>query len=237
MNTVSSEAQKIIDQDDSTRQALWETSYSRAVRGLWPDSPVPFVNKITEAGAQHFQRLLDCPVGDGKNAPLLMQSSQVFVGCDTSSTALKQAEARLRSVKSGHSVLLKSSASQLPFSDGYFDAVFCCDLLGHLPDPMAPLQELLRTLTSSGILVFNVFSAEDSVLQDPRMEHIAGRDYVFRGHHFFRFYSENEAWALAERLPLKAVTVEHFKWKEPPHSGYREYEHEHASWVVRGQRV
>ena len=236
-NTTSTEVSKVIHDDDSTRQALWETSYSVAAHGLWPDTPVPFVNKITEAATPHFHRLLDCPIGDGKNAPLLMQSSKVFVGCDTSSTALKQAEARLHSVKSDHSVLLKSNASQLPFSDGYFDAVFCCDLLGHLPDPLSPIQGLLRTLAVSGIIVFNVFSTEDSVLQDSRMEHVAGRDYVFRDSYFFRFYDEKEVRALAERLPLEAVTVEHFKWKEPPHAGYREYEHEHASWVVTGRRV
>jgi ubiquinone/menaquinone biosynthesis C-methylase UbiE len=181
--------------------------------------------------------VLDCPVGDGKNASVLLERCRMLVGCDTSHAALAEAERRLSCATNQPYVLLKADAHNMPFLNDYFDAVFCCDLLGHLPDPKDVLGELLRLLTRGGRIVFNVFSTADSVQTDPRMTVVGPRTCVYRDEFYFHFYDEQEAYSLIDGLPITKAEVQHVTWMEPPHPGYREYEHEHASWVVVGSKA
>ncbi len=45
---------------------------------------------------------------------------------------------------------VRCDAGQLPFTSGAFDLVLCTELLEHVPDPDAVLQEICRVLTVSG---------------------------------------------------------------------------------------
>jgi SAM-dependent methyltransferase len=226
--------EKSVIGDDRSRQSAWERSYVQAgPPGLWPVAPVPFASRISGP----LYRLLDCPVGDGKNAPVLLETCRLFIGCDTSHAALAEADRRLSGTTTQPYVLLKADAHDMPFLNDYFDAIFCCDLLGHLPDPKRVLRELLRLLAPRGRIVFNVFSTADSVQADPRMTIVGPRTYVFREEFYFHFYDEQEAYNLIDGLSIMKAELQHVTWMEPPHPGYREYEHEHASWVVVGSKA
>jgi SAM-dependent methyltransferase len=226
--------EKPVTRDDRSRQTAWERSYVRAgPPGLWPVAPVPFASRISGP----LDRLLDCPVGDGKNAPVLLGACRMFVGCDTSRSALAKTERRLSGATKQPYVLLKADAHDMPFLDDYFDAVFCCDLLGHLPDAKQVLRELLRMLAPGGRIVFNVFSTADSVQTDPRMKVVGPRTSIYMDEFYFHFYDERETYNLIDGLPITKPELEHVTWIEPPHPGYREYEHEHASWVVVGSKA
>ncbi|TSC74225.1 MAG: type 11 methyltransferase [Parcubacteria group bacterium Gr01-1014_33] len=50
----------------------------------------------------------------------------------------------------------KASATDLPFSDSFFDVVFALDVLEHVKDEDVALHEMRRVLKSGGILVLTV---------------------------------------------------------------------------------
>ena len=45
-----------------------------------------------------------------------------------------------------------ADATRLPYDDGYFDIVNCCDLLAYIPDTAAALSEARRVLKQGGVL-------------------------------------------------------------------------------------
>jgi SAM-dependent methyltransferase len=50
---------------------------------------------------------------------------------------------------------VRCEAGRLPFARSSFDLVLCTEVLEHVPDPHATLQEIRRTLTLSGSLVLS----------------------------------------------------------------------------------
>jgi ubiquinone/menaquinone biosynthesis C-methylase UbiE len=49
-----------------------------------------------------------------------------------------------------------SDITSIPVADGSFDAVMCTEVLEHVPDPVAALKEMNRTLRSGGYLMITV---------------------------------------------------------------------------------
>jgi 2-polyprenyl-6-hydroxyphenyl methylase/3-demethylubiquinone-9 3-methyltransferase len=43
----------------------------------------------------------------------------------------------------------------LPYPDGSFDVVFCCDVLEHVPDPSQVISEISRVLTVGGVFCYD----------------------------------------------------------------------------------
>lgn len=98
----------------------------------------------------------------------------------------------------------------LPFESGAFDAVVCCDVLEHVGDELAALDELYRVLSPGGTLVLStpnagLFSFMDPVNYPKRVAPLL----------------ERLAPALYERLP--AVTAGEKPWWE------QEEHHRHYS--------
>ena len=52
--------------------------------------------------------------------------------------------------------IVQASLLELPFEDDRFDAVVCSDVLYHLDDDAAAVEELFRVLRPNGLLVINV---------------------------------------------------------------------------------
>ena len=76
------------------------------------------------------------------------QRSIEAYGVDISSYALRQSQ-------KARGKLSQAVADALPFRDGVFDAVSCFDLVEHLTNPAAVIEEAQRVLKSNGILLLS----------------------------------------------------------------------------------
>lgn len=72
-------------------------------------------------------------------------------GVDQSPEAIAEA-AELASTKQLDVAFQQADIHQLPFADATFDAVFCHQVLHHVPDPQAVLQEFRRVTKPGGII-------------------------------------------------------------------------------------
>lgn len=100
------------------------------------------------------ERLLEIGCGEGANLFHIGQRcpQAVLVGVDFSRT--KVAAARRHLARAGlRCALAPGDAADLPFADQRFDAVLIRDLLHHLPDRGAALQEARRVLRPGGRLL------------------------------------------------------------------------------------
>ncbi len=58
--------------------------------------------------------------------------------------------------------VMKGEGENIPFDDGFFDFVFCSNVLDHVTDPAATLEEVRRVLKPGGffILIVEIFSGQ-----------------------------------------------------------------------------
>ncbi len=155
---------------------------------------------------------------------------------DASERAIALCSARAKAAGRTSIATMKMDIFQTPFSDQTFENIFCCDLLGHLPDPGHALTELRRVVSAGGTAVVTLFTEKDSARLDDRMIRNEDGSYWFREKWFFRFYGEAEARELCHRSGFDVASVEELSWWEGPHEGYREYRHEHSSWALALRR-
>jgi ubiquinone/menaquinone biosynthesis C-methylase UbiE len=213
--------------------SFWDASYRvKAAPALWCDGPVPFV----KTAASTFRELgafktLELPCGDGKNTLYLAEHVGCLVAADSSPTALAIANRRLDGSGVRNCVLCAADVFATQFTDSQFDAVFCCDLLGHLERADMALKELMRICRPGGIVIGNVFGVGDSTRMAEGMVGLRNEEYVYRNKFYFRFYTEPELEALLLKWPSNVIEIARARWMEGPHEGYREYAHEHESLV------
>jgi ubiquinone/menaquinone biosynthesis C-methylase UbiE len=174
--------------------------------------------------------VLDLPCGDGKNTFALAELGPV-IAADSSRRAVTICDSR-RKALGCNVVTMTADAFLTPFSDESFDNVFCCDLLGHLPNAVDALRELRRITSYGGVTIATLFTERDSVLDDSRMKRNEDGSFWFQDKWYFRFYSSDEAQALCVRAGFKILAIQEFSWWEDPHPGYREYRHRHSSWAL-----
>jgi len=75
-------------------------------------------------------------------------------GIDLSENMLKVAEGNaLREGVSSKTTFTKGDAKGLPFEDGTFDAVFCHNMLHHIPEPEKLLSEMIRVVKKDGAVI------------------------------------------------------------------------------------
>ena len=86
-------------------------------------------------------RVLDAGAGRGAYRDLLLESADEYVGMDFSLDG---------------SASVVGDVQHLPFADSSFDAVFCSQVLEHVPEPCLALREFWRVLRPEGKLVLSV---------------------------------------------------------------------------------
>ena len=102
-------------------------------------------------------RLLDAGCGTGRLAVLAAERGGRVWGVDASADMLAQARARPGAARVGWR---QARVEQLPFRDGWFDAVVAHLVLHLVQDRPAALAELARVLGTDGRLVVGTFAPE-----------------------------------------------------------------------------
>lgn len=107
------------------------------------------VKKALQRHAQVGRCLLDAGCGTGGMLAQLDEWHRH--GCDLSAEAVELCRERsLRDV-------IVSTVHDMPYADGFFDAVLCLDVLYHARvDPSLGLREMHRVLAAGGLLIVNV---------------------------------------------------------------------------------
>lgn len=106
--------------------------------------------------------VLDLGCGEGRHAiAAYMQGDITSIGVDLCMADLLTAQQRFASFhepdnRARHFALANANALQLPFADNTFDTVICSEVLEHLPDYEAALQEIERVLKPGGMFCASV---------------------------------------------------------------------------------
>lgn len=95
--------------------------------------------------------ILDVGCGDGYQISYILKHASRIVGIDLSRPRLEHARKRMREVD-----LVRASSEQIPFRQQIFDKATCLELLEHLSNPSATLQEIEYVLKDAGMLVVSV---------------------------------------------------------------------------------
>ena len=145
------QSQQAFDQQAAT--------YDTAIQGSHARTLYPYM--LQEITCAWGDRVLDLGCGTGAlTAQVLEQDPRRQVtGLDLSEQMLAQARARL-----GDRVkLIQGDSECLPFPDGSFDVVYCCDSFHHYPNPRAVLAQFARVLQPGGILLLGECTAPAGV--------------------------------------------------------------------------
>jgi 2-polyprenyl-3-methyl-5-hydroxy-6-metoxy-1,4-benzoquinol methylase len=95
------------------------------------------------------QRVLDLGCGEGAFTAALAQAGAVPVGVEVAAEPLRRARSRYPELE------LHLLAGRLPFGRGEFDVVWAGELIEHLRDPAALLEEVRRVLGATGRLLLS----------------------------------------------------------------------------------
>ncbi|MXX32764.1 MAG: methyltransferase domain-containing protein [Chloroflexi bacterium] len=109
-------------------------------------------------------RLLDLRSGPGHVTAALAQrvAPGETIGIDINPSQLEAAQA-LASGQAGANLSFElADAARLPFADGSFDVVSCCDLLAYQPQPAVVLAEAHRVLKPGGLIYCREMIIESS---------------------------------------------------------------------------
>lgn len=111
---------------------------------------------------QPGETILDLGCGEGRHViSAYLEQDVTSIGVDLSVDDLRTTQDRFQSfVDSGnshkHFGLSAANALQLPFADNTFDKVICSEVLEHIPDFKAALQEIERVLKPGGLFCASV---------------------------------------------------------------------------------
>ena len=133
------------------------------------------------------KRSLDVGCGVGAVVAALRALGRDALGCDVSGPSVETARA-----ESGPYFEVMASQSSLPYPDASFDVVGCMNVLEHVADPSALLNEMCRVLSPAGTLV--IFSPNMLSLSWPRARGGLRNPWLIR--------LQNAAYLAGRALPM-----------------------------------
>lgn len=111
-------------------------------------------------------RILDLPCGRGFYLNMLRHISDCeLVGADLDEKVIQIAKRNLASLSDTH--IQHASIYHMPYPDNCFDAVILSEVLEHIDDDIAGLQEAWRVLKPGGAVAITVPNANYPFLWDP----------------------------------------------------------------------
>ncbi len=116
--------------------------------------------------AEHFVRyeyaasfcdgkiVLDCASGEGIGVNILCKNAKTVYGVDIDESTFKTAR---ENIKFDNAILNQGSATELPFSDNYFDVLTSMETLEHIPQKLQEkcIEEFHRVLKPGGQLIIS----------------------------------------------------------------------------------
>jgi ubiquinone/menaquinone biosynthesis C-methylase UbiE len=106
---------------------------------------------LAECAYEPGTRILDLGCGEGSLARTInsLYPRAEIHGCDVSAVQLERAR------QMGGHIEYRQSGESLPYESGYFDSIFLLDVLEHVEDPQAFLDEVSRVLARGGRLLMH----------------------------------------------------------------------------------
>jgi ubiquinone/menaquinone biosynthesis C-methylase UbiE len=175
--------------------------------------------------AQPSDLILDCGCGYGFTLRVLSALTGArLIGLDFSNERVQDARKKLRS---DMTTFVQGSAMGLPFAGSSIDKAVCSEVLEHLPDDRAALNELFRIIKPGGTLVVTVPAARYPLGWDPvnyALERTTGRhiggEHTFSGiwYGHLRLYSPEQLRTAAEESGFVVEEVRGLTHYVPPFS-------------------
>ena len=101
------------------------------------------------------------------------------------------------------------------------------------------LRELLRCVRHGGRVLFNLCTDQEPIRDLDGIEPITPHTAWYTARpdgprYYYEFYDEQRLHNLLlfAKIPPRRVNIRRARWKDGPHIGFREYEHEHDGWFV-----
>lgn len=124
-------------------------TYDNDIKGQHARYLYPVILKKLSEIPYHTALDLGCGTGEMMRLILQQNKDKSLYGIDLSEKMLEVAKEKL----GNHVNLILSDSEQLPFSDSFFDVVYCNDSFHHYPAPDKVLSEVYRVLKPNGIFV------------------------------------------------------------------------------------
>ena len=114
-------------------------------------------------GLRAGDRLLDLGCGFGRHAFEALRRGARVVACDMAYPELQQVLDTAGAMKDAAEIApdlsctsVQGDGTKLPFADGTFDRIIASEVMEHVPDDLAALDELTRVLRPGGTIAITV---------------------------------------------------------------------------------
>jgi methionine biosynthesis protein MetW len=126
-------------------EKFWEKEYQGVI--IEKESRIDVALKMLENG----EKLLDVGCGNGNLGYFAKNNYSKIYGIDLSDIALKTARKRGLIAKK-----INVNDEKIPFSNNFFDAVVCLDVIEHVFEPRTLVEEISRVIKKDGILIISI---------------------------------------------------------------------------------
>jgi len=110
-------------------------------------------NYIKNTDGRRFKKILDVGSGIGFFIPILASLGDRVTALDYADDVLDYARFMVAKRDIKNVDFVRGDIQSLPFADKTFDLIVCMSVLEHFKNPVKPLSELKRVMSSGGLLV------------------------------------------------------------------------------------